>query len=361
MKPIKPFKIACIFLLIMPFIAFSAEKYKHDKTKTIKRSFNVNPNAELRIDNSYGNLNITTWNENRIAIEVTITTSGNNEDKVTEKLDAITVAFENTSNLVSAKTIFNKKTSSSWWNWGKKTNVNMQINYLVKMPVTNSVNLKNDYGNIDLDKLQGRAVINCDYGKITTKELMANNNSLNFDYTKGCYFDYINGGSINADYSDFTISKAENITINADYTNATVDVAENVVYNNDYGTVKIGQVNNVEGNGDYLTLVIGDLYKHADIDADYGSINIKNIAQGANNITIDTDYTGIKIGYDTNWNFNFDFDLSYADLRSDDALQFSLKDKDGSDKTYKGHYGNSNSSNNITIDADYGNLTIKRN
>ncbi|WP_338730796.1 hypothetical protein [Mangrovimonas cancribranchiae] len=358
MTPIIHFKTLLVFLLV-PLFSFATVNDKHEKEKTIKRSFNVNANAELHIDNSYGNLNIITWNENKITIEVTIKTSGNNEEKVQKKLENITVDFESSNNRVSAKTIFNKL-KSSWWNWGGNSNINMQVNYLVKMPITNAVNLSNDYGNINLDKLEGRAVINCDYGKITTKELLADNNSFNFDYTKGCYFDYIKSGSINADYSDFTISKVENITINADYTNTEIELAENVHYNCDYGTVKIDQVNNIEGNGDYLTVVVGDVYKNASIKADFGSIKIDNMTKNAGNITIESDYTGIKIGYEAGYNFNFDFDLSYASLSSDNALQFSLKDKDGSDKKYKGYYGSPNSGNSITIASDYGSVTLKR-
>ena len=100
------------------------------------------------------------------------------------------------------------------------------------MPISGKVNLNNDYGNINLDKLKGKAEINCDYGKITTKELMAEGNVFNFDYTKGSYFEYIKSGKINADYSDFTISKTKNIDINADYTNSKIEIAEDDAFQN---------------------------------------------------------------------------------------------------------------------------------
>ena len=45
-------------------------KGKHTKEKKIKEEFNVNSGATLEIDNSYGNIDITTWNENRIVIDV---------------------------------------------------------------------------------------------------------------------------------------------------------------------------------------------------------------------------------------------------------------------------------------------------
>ncbi|MEM9143807.1 MAG: hypothetical protein AAGA86_12530, partial [Bacteroidota bacterium] len=100
-------------------------KGKYTKEKTIKKEFNVNSNALLKIDNSYGNLNLTSWDENRVLIEVHIKTNGNNEEKVKQKLDGITVDFDASSSQVSAKTIFGSSKNGWGWNWGKNNNVNM--------------------------------------------------------------------------------------------------------------------------------------------------------------------------------------------------------------------------------------------
>ena len=252
--------IAFLMLPIMVLASNDKDKGgKYTKEKTYHEEFSVNADAMLKIDNSYGNLDIVTWNENRIVIDITITTNGNNEEKVQKKLDGISVEFESNSNLVSAETIFNKK--SSWWNWNSSSNVNMTINYVIKMPITNQVDLDNDYGNINLDKLEGRANISCDYGKVTTKELLADNNTINFDYTQKSYFEFIKSGKINADYSGFTVAKANALEIHSDYSNSVVEIVEDISYNCDYGTIKIEKVNNVSGNGDYLTTVLGDVYK----------------------------------------------------------------------------------------------------
>src|SRR5690606_38398151 len=100
--------------------------------------------------------------------------------------------------------------------------------------MSNSVDLSNDYGSINLDRLEGHAKINCDYGKITTKELMADNNLISFDYTNNSYFEYIKSGKINADYSSFTVAKTKDLDINADYTKSMVEIGENVSYTCDY-------------------------------------------------------------------------------------------------------------------------------
>ncbi|MEM6515723.1 MAG: hypothetical protein AAF688_06035 [Bacteroidota bacterium] len=354
-----------IALLIIPSVMTASTDFnwkgKYSKEKTLKKEYNVSKNATLKVDNSYGNINVTTYDGSAVIIEVKIKTNGNDEEKVQKKLDDITVDFSASSSLVSAKTLFSKNKSKSWWSWGKNNNVNMEINYTIKLPITNNVDLNNDYGSITLDRLEGRAEINCDYGKITTKELMADGNSLNFDYTNNSYFEYIKSGSINADYSGYTVTKTKNLEIVADYTKSEIEIAENIDYNCDYGSVKINNANNINGNGDYLTLRLGNIHKNVNLKADYGSIKIDKMVANAGNIDIEAEYNGITIGHDAGYSFNFEIDLEYASLRESDGFEFNKKRIESTDKYYEGYHGSPNSGNNVRIRSDYGSVTFKRN
>jgi len=347
--------------LVLGYTTTETYGSRHTKEKKITKSYDVNSNATLKIDNSYGNLDIVTWSENRIEIEVTITTNGYDEEKVQKKLDEIDVDFSASRDFVSAETRFSKNKSRSWWNWGRNSKVNMKVNYVVKMPITNHVNLSNDYGSINLGKLEGRAQINCDYGKITTEELMADNNALTFDYSSGCYFSYIKSGRINADYSSYTVGKSKQIDINADYTKSTIEVAEDITYNCDYGSITVDNVNSFKGSSDYVTLKLGDVYQTIDVKSDYGSIRIDKLHKNVENVTISSDYTGIKLGYDSSFNFNFEFDLEYAGLSGDDDFEFSKKRIKSSEKYYLGHYGSASASGKIYINSEYGGVKFYKN
>lgn len=350
-----------LLLLLMPtlLIANNDIILKTTKEKNIKKSFNTSSNGTVKINNSYGNLDIVTWNENRIEFDITIKVTGGNSDKVNDKLEDIDVAFSNESNVVSAVTKFSKN-KKSWWSWGNNNNLKIEVNYRVKMPITNSVDLNNDYGSINLDRLEGLAKINCDYGKITTKELMAENNYIKFDYSNNCYFEYINSGKINADYSGFTVAKTKNLDINADYTKSIIEISENVRYNCDYGSLKVENINNLDGNGDYLSLRLGNVYKSASIKANFGSIKIDRIASKANNLDINSDYTGITIGHDVNFNFDFDIDLDYASLRESDGFNFTVKDINHTGKKFRGYYNSKGSGNYVRIKSEYGSVSFKQ-
>ena len=82
MKKVLQFKAILVLLLMPAFIlaSNSSMKGKYKKEKAYHEEFNVNSNALVKLNNSYGNLDIVTWNEDRVVIDVVITTSGNDED-----------------------------------------------------------------------------------------------------------------------------------------------------------------------------------------------------------------------------------------------------------------------------------------
>ena len=360
------FKIILFALALFP-IALSANvdhddlKGKYTKEKTIKKEYNVSPDALLKVHNSYGNLNITSWNENRVLIEVHIKANGNDEERVQKRLDEIDVDFESSSSMVSARTMFGDRNNSWNWSWGKRKNVNVQVNYTIKLPVKNSVNLNNDYGNIYLDRIDGHAKISCDYGKMDIGELRGRNNELRFDYTSRSTFDYINSAEIVADYSGFTIGKAGDLNIKADYTNGVVEEMGNLTYSSDYGSIEAKNVKNVDGNGDYISVKLGTVHGNVSVTSDYGSLKIDRLAADAGDVEIRTDYTGIKIGYDPQYYFDFEITTEYAGVSGKDDFEINISKEKSTEKYYSGYYGKPNSGNRVSIISDYGGITFYQN
>lgn len=347
-------------LALMPAIGFATDtdKGKYEKSKSIKKEYSVNSDALLRINNRYGNVDITSWDKNQVVIEVKITVSGNDEDKVVKRLRMIDVDFDASSSEVSAKTVIEKGSSNWSWNWGKKSSVHYQINYTIKVPVTNSARLNNDYGNIYLNELKGDAYINCDYGKIEIGDLLSDNNSINIDYCSSSTIAKMNGGSINADYSKFTVEEAGDIRLNADYTTSVFEKVKDLDYNCDYGSLKATNARSVVGDGDYLTTRLGQVSKKVAITSDYGSIRIEDLKEGFDSVNINGDYCGIKIGT-PDAPFSFELKLSYGSFkRGESGFDFTKQVVKSSSKYYEGTYKNGSSKSKITIDSDYGSVTF---
>lgn len=358
---ISTLKSLLAILFIVPLLSLANHNLprgKYTKEKTIKKEFPVNMDALLKVKNSYGNLNISSWTEDRIQIEIQIKTTGDKEEKVQQKLDDITVDFEASRSLVSATTIFNSSKNSWSWGWFRGNNVNMQVNYTIKVPIKNNLNLSNDYGAIILDRIDGHAKINCDYGRLEIGELHGRNNQLSFDYTSRSSIGYINSGTINADYSGFTIERAGNLTLVADYTNAKVNQMEDLTYTSDYGKLEIGSSRNVQGNGDYINVTLGNVHGDLDIRSSYGALKVGELASDAGNVQIRTKYTGIKLGYSPNYYFDFEIQTEYAGVNGTDNFEIMVSREKSTEKYYKGHHGNQGSGKKVSINSNYGGITF---
>jgi hypothetical protein len=189
-------------------------------------------------------------------------------------------------------------------------------------------------------------------------DLLGDNNSINIDYCSSSTIAKMNGGSINADYSKFTVEEAGDIRLNADYTTSIFEIMNNLKYNCDYGSLTANSAASVEGDGDYLTTRLGKISKKVAITSDYGSIRIDDLKEGFDSVTINGDYCGIKIGT-PDAPFSFVLKLNYGGFkRGDSGYDFTKQIVKSSSKYYEGTYKNGSSKSTISIDSDYGSVTF---
>ncbi|MEN8123117.1 MAG: hypothetical protein ABFS35_22455, partial [Bacteroidota bacterium] len=334
---------------------------KYKKTKTFTKEYIVDADNTVDIDNRYGDLTITTWNKNSVSILVTVTVECKSEERVDKKLDDINVDFKQTKTHVYAETTMNSKSTWSLFSFGSNTNISFSIDYEIKMPVSNNVNLENDYGSIYIDNLEGECNIDCDYGGIQIGKLLNKHNFINMDYGKQSNIDYINKAEINSDYSKISIENANNLAINADYSHFEMNNINKILYNCDYGSIKVENVQDIKGNGDYFTLKIHELNKSLEIDNDYGSIKIYQLNKSFENVVIEADYTSVKVGIQEETSLNFDVSTSYAGIDFNDLdVDYSYKEDKMSKKIYKGNINRDNTNSSLHINSSYGGIKLYR-
>lgn len=351
------YKFLLVFLLVPLALTAGDTKGKYTKTKSFNKEFSVNENNTVKIQNKFGNIDVVTWNENRVVIDVSVSVNGNDESKVEKRLEQIDVQFNQTSDMVSAKTLI-EKSSSSWSFWGKKNKLHLEINYTIKMPMANHADLNNDYGAIILDKLSGTAKIDCDYGKIAIGDLNNEKNSINLDYSKNSTIEFMKNGSVNVDYSSLHIEESGDVKLNSDYSDLSFEKVGSLSFDSDYGTVKINECGNIKGNSDYTSTTIQSLQGKAEMSMDYGAFKVGNLDANFGSINIESSYSHLKFGVPSSVGFNFNATLNYTSFKGKDAFNFSKETGKGKSKSYEGSYNASNSSNNITLKSSYGSLSI---
>ncbi|WP_438978150.1 hypothetical protein [Polaribacter sp.] len=349
-----------VILFLVPVIANANDlKKRHEKSRTVNKGFTITKNGKVNINNKYGDVKITTWNSNKVEIEVTITVKGDDLDNVEERFENIDILFESNANSVSARTTFEKE-KKGWSFWKRNSRVSYKINYEIKMPDTNSLDVDNDYGSILLDDLSGVANINCDYGKISIGELSADDNSINLDYCSTSTIGFMKSGNVNIDYSKITIEESNNLKVNADYSTVKLDKTTSVNFNTDYGGITVGDAVNVSVNSDYTGMRFGTVRKILEIDTDYGAVSVKRLAKGFEMVDISGQYAGIRIDVDSDAVFEFELDLQYASFKADeDKMEFYKKISKSTKRYYEGKFGRGNTNSKIKIRSQYGGVSIR--
>jgi hypothetical protein len=349
----KQFKLL-ILAILLPFLGFSNEgNFAFVKQKSIKKAFIVNLDAALNIDNSYGNITVTTWDEDKIEFDISIKVSGDNEKWVNQKINDIDVNINALKGLVTANTIIGNSTYKS------NRNSNFEINYSVKIPKNGSIKLYNKYGNITTSDLNGGSDINCKYGKLTVGKLYNTHNIIQIEYCPDSSIDVLKNGQVTARYSELKINETKKLDLVSDYTDVTIQDSDMINYSSKYGTIKIQNVNTLNATGNYLTLKIGEIFDKLNLNTKYSNITIGVINAKANSVAIVAGYSGISVGYQPNFAFNFDVTVRYANFKFDNDLELSTKEEKNNTKIYTGFY-KKKGINTVSIISDYGNVTLTK-
>jgi hypothetical protein len=355
------YKITLLLALIPSILFASNDELKHEKNRKITKEFSVSKNANVTLINKYGNVTITSWDEKKVSIEVVITVKGDDLKLVENRLETIEIEFKASSDMVFAKTIF-ESADKNWSWWKKNDNLNYKIDYFIKMPKTNSVDLRNEYGNIYIDVLSGNAKIKCDYGKIMVGELLGENNTIDLDYCSSSSISFIKNGTVNLDYSKLSIENSEKLKSNSDYTTLEINKVKEIDFNASYGSLKIEDAETVIGSSDYTGLRFGSISKKLQINTDYGSIFVKDLKKNFELVSINGEFTTIKIAVAPEVDFSFIFDLQYTGFKeNNDKMTFFTKIEKSTKKYYEGKFGKGNSNSKLNVKSQYGSISINEN
>jgi len=347
----KQFKIL-ILLLILPFIliANDIDEGKYSKQKTIKKAYFVNPDAGIDIKNSYGNVTISTWNEDKIELDIVIKVSGDSESWVDKRLDDINVDIEALKSMVKAET----KIANSG-NGGRNNSI--EINYTIKIPKNGNTKVNNNYGSIITSDLFANSNLTCKYGRIELAKLNGLSNIIRIDYCSKSTIESVKNATIDADYSGLTINEYGKINLSADYTNINFINGSDLKYECNYGKLNFGKINNLDGNGDYLSVKVDDIQNSLKIDTKYSKITVGVLDSKFNNFSIASEYTTIDVNYDAQASFDFNVTTKYANFKHGNELEVSYKNESGSTKSYQGFYRKSGD-NKMTIRTEYGSINL---
>jgi hypothetical protein len=300
-----------------------------EKTRIISKTYSVDKNDKLAINNQFGKVVIHTWTKNEIKVDVEVKAFEASDSEATKLLETVNITDSRLNDVISFKTTFDKTSMNVWSRVknGKEERRGVQVNYEIYMPAKNALDITNRYGSTVVPDFAGPVNINSSYGSLTAGKLDNTANQVKVSYGSASMSDYANG--------NLAISYGSLKLINADKVNATIK----------YSGAKITK-----------------LFNGGNFDLSYvGGFRIDEVDRNVKNLIINSSYSGVTLGIDENADFNFDVTVSYAGFNYDNQkmnLVNQLTDP-GKTKTwsptknYKGSMGKGSDSK-IIIKSNYG-------
>jgi len=305
------------------------------KTKSYSKSYSVDGNDVVNIDNKFGKITVNTWAKNEVKVDVQIKVTTNDADKAQKMLDNVNIQDSKDGNGVYFKTSINSSNDNngSWGGLFRSGNSvrSMEINYTVYMPAKNPLTISNKYGATDLPDLGGKLIISNSYGSLVAKALSNTSNQIRVKYG--------------------------NATI-GNLTGSNLDVA--------YGSLSLGDCDKLTANLSYSSAKIGRIKTSGTINVKFGGgISIEDVDKNLKDLSVRSSYSSIKLGLGDNQSADFDVTVRYGSFNygNHDVSLTSKSPADGErgfnpTKNYKGHFGKGGTDKTITINSTFGSVNF---
>ncbi|HCL84630.1 MAG TPA: hypothetical protein DIC22_11685 [Chitinophagaceae bacterium] len=173
-KHINPFKtLALLALMAAPFLGRASDGDNIEKKKLINKSYTVGPDDRLSIENSFGNVIITTWDKNEIQVSVEIGVRAPSDEKAQLMLDQIKVTDNQGGQEISFKTdIGSMGKGKEKGNWSKNEDSRkFYVDYKIVMPARNPLRVENSFGKISVPDFSGIVSLTSKFGELSTGKL----------------------------------------------------------------------------------------------------------------------------------------------------------------------------------------------
>ena len=325
-----------------------------EKTKEIKKSFNLTGKTTLGIENKYGNIHINTWDKKQINVVVKIVAKKKNVSAAEKLINQVDINITGGGNSKHIK--FETEING---NINNRNNEKFSINYTVYMPLTSPLKITNKYGNVYIDELNAPLDLVVKYGSINLSDIHQRAD-IDLRYGNG-EVEKMADVNLDISYSNIGIEACKKIDCESKYSNLKFGKVVNMDISNKYGNVDIEEVSNIVGESNYGNLKIDDLYKSLKMSMAYGGgLKVRNVSRNFTRVEISSKYTSSELSFESGVSAKVISNTRYGKLKYDeDKIRLTHVDIDHNVAQLEGVIGKSeNPKSLIKVTASYGNVRL---
>ncbi|NMM50611.1 hypothetical protein [Marinigracilibium pacificum] len=351
MRTIQTANLLILMLLASVFIT-SAGDLDVRKEKEYDKQFKVNKSTVVKIKNKFGKVNIVPWSENYVKIDVQVVVEARSDDKANQLLDKIEIDFIGSDNSSEVGAITEMRGSIN-----TSKNERFEINYEVKVPASQPMDISHQFGTIVSGNLTGKIEISHQHGNAMLGDILGNDSKIKMQFG-----DLDVGKMSNAEINiqhcgNVTIEKAENIILNSQHSKIAFGEVKNVEIELQHGQFKSDKLASIEGDIQFSKFEVGTLTGKLDLDVQHtGSFEIEKVASSVSNINLDVQFSSPKLRFENISAWDMEIEVNHGGVSHPSDFSFNYVDKKTTSATYR---KNGNSGKKLTVDGQFSSVTIK--
>lgn len=328
------FKQSLRFMLTLIFAGAFIQASGQVSEKRISKEYAVNEGFTLGIDNAYGEINIVNWNQDKVAVDITISVEARSESKAEELLKKIEIDISESRSEVYFDTEVEQINTTG------KTNI--KVVYDVKAPAYINAVLEQSYGNVYIQELTGTAVLEIKYGGLMATSLMNSGKD--------------KWNTLDLKYGEATIEHVSALTAEIKYSELTVNESRVMETESAYSKLFFGKVNDLSAECKYDKLNLDLLTGVLEVDGAYTNVSVGTISEVFSEVNVDLAYGNFKANLSQQAAFAIEADVAYGSIRIPEGDY--AREKQGTGEEVAGTIGGSSNAR-VLADIKYGNLVLE--
>ncbi len=150
----------CLAILILFSFDAQSQGVLEVVTKKIEKTLDFFDDYKLNIEGEKADVLINTWGESKVKVELELVSKHSDKRVAKKDLEVIKYVIERRGKIIFIQNTMEVEESS------KKTRSSLHAHYVITIPEQCPLNLKNHFGNADINDLKKQVVINSEYCKI---------------------------------------------------------------------------------------------------------------------------------------------------------------------------------------------------
>ncbi|MGB1218817.1 MAG: hypothetical protein ACPG4W_03455 [Flavobacteriales bacterium] len=354
-------------LLISLFLSQQGLAQDFSRTKSLAESVKAkSEHFELEVENTHGDVRIETWNKKHIDYTVDISVKGNDEARVNSFFEGINIEVSQNKAHLQLHTWLPQKKSGfinsiieEIKSFSKKSSIEIQVDYNIKVPRHVKLDLSNTHGYIFLDETDTEVDIESHHGGLHAFCLNGSDNKIELSHADKSDITFIEAGNITLMHSNLKIDEGKQLTIESSHSDLELETVQNLLLDISFGELIINTVESIKLNASHAKLGI-ELVEHSlEMENTFGHLKLKKVASDFQNIEIESSHASINLGIDQASDYKLEAEVRFAQLHGVEHVECISCEKDKSQKNYLAYYKKESSKRRVKLDSEFGDIRLE--